>query len=95
MLDTVEKFKFKADIFENDFKRYLNGREDSINLLNKYVIILNLFGLSIRSIKLSLLPNLCMIFSVTTERIIIWFSLIGVDVKFVGIIRTQNKRKLS
>jgi len=39
MLDTVEKFKFKADIFENDFKRYLNGREDSINLLNKYVVM--------------------------------------------------------
>lgn len=39
MLDTVEKFKFKADIFENDFKRYLDGREDSINLLNKYVIL--------------------------------------------------------
>lgn len=41
MLDTVEKFKFKAEIFEADFKRYLDGREDSINLLNKYVIILN------------------------------------------------------
>lgn len=39
MMDTVEKFKFKADIFENDFKRYLDGREDSINLLNKYVKI--------------------------------------------------------
>lgn len=39
MLDTVEKFKLKADIFENDFKRYLNGREDSINLLNKYVVL--------------------------------------------------------
>lgn len=38
MLDTVEKFKFKADIFQDDFKRYLNGREDSIHLLNKYVI---------------------------------------------------------
>lgn len=39
MLETVEKFKFKADIFENDFKRYLDGREDSINLLNKYAVI--------------------------------------------------------
>lgn len=38
MLDTVEKFKFKAEIFENDFKRYLDGREDSISLLNKYAI---------------------------------------------------------
>lgn len=36
MLDTVEKFEFKANIFENDFKRYLDGREDSIKLLNKY-----------------------------------------------------------
>lgn len=40
MLDTVEKFKYKADIFENDFKRYLDGREDSINLLNKYVVVI-------------------------------------------------------
>lgn len=40
MLDTVEKFKYKASIFENDFRRYLDGREDSINLLNKYVVIL-------------------------------------------------------
>lgn len=40
MLDTVEKFKIKADIFETDFKRYLDGREDSIDLLNKYVTIL-------------------------------------------------------
>lgn len=39
MLDTVEKFKFKADIFENDYKRYLDGRGESINLLNKYVKI--------------------------------------------------------
>lgn len=37
MLDTVEKFKYKASIFEKDFKRYLDGREDSIKLLNKYV----------------------------------------------------------
>lgn len=42
MLDTVEKFKYKADIFENDFKQYLNGREDSINLLNKYVVMCNI-----------------------------------------------------
>lgn len=41
MLDTVEKFKFKAEIFETDFKRYLDGREDSIDLLNKYVMILS------------------------------------------------------
>ncbi|XP_050530865.1 RB1-inducible coiled-coil protein 1 [Daktulosphaira vitifoliae] len=36
MLDTVEKFKFKAEIFEMDFKRYLDGRDDSINLLNNF-----------------------------------------------------------
>lgn len=42
MLDTVDKFKYKADIFENDFKQYLNGREDSINLLNKYVVMFNI-----------------------------------------------------
>jgi len=41
MLDTVDKFKFKADIFEMDFKRYLDGREDCIKLLNKYDVILN------------------------------------------------------
>lgn len=38
MLDTVDKFKFKAEIFENDFKRYLDGREDSIDLLDKYAV---------------------------------------------------------
>lgn len=41
MLDTVEKFKFKADLFEIDFKRYLDGREHSISLLQKYVMRLN------------------------------------------------------
>jgi len=37
LLDTLEKFKIKANLFEKDFKRYLDGREDNINLLNKYV----------------------------------------------------------
>ncbi|XP_050438839.1 RB1-inducible coiled-coil protein 1 [Adelges cooleyi] len=41
MLDTVEKFKFKAEIFENDFKRYLEGREESMNLLNNFNNILS------------------------------------------------------
>ncbi|XP_025419378.1 RB1-inducible coiled-coil protein 1 isoform X2 [Sipha flava] len=52
MLDTVEKFKFKADIFENDFRRYLNGREDSINLLNNFNDIL------LEISKIPLLPAL-------------------------------------
>ncbi|VVC27128.1 Hypothetical protein CINCED_3A022427 [Cinara cedri] len=52
MLETVEKFKFKADIFENDFKRYLDGREDSINLLNNFNNIL------IEISKIPLLPAL-------------------------------------
>lgn len=38
MLDSIEKFKIKADLFESDFKRYLDGREDNIKLLNKYVL---------------------------------------------------------
>lgn len=43
MLDTVEKFEYKANIFENDFKHYLDGREDSIKLLNKYVTFVNCY----------------------------------------------------
>jgi hypothetical protein len=70
MLDTVEKFKFKADIFENDFRRYLNGREDSINLLNKYVLILNKIGISIYNIKLGPLPYLRTNFLITIECIL-------------------------
>lgn len=52
MLDTVDKFKYKADIFENDFKQYLNGREDSINLLNNFNDIL------IEISKIPMLPAL-------------------------------------
>lgn len=76
MLDTVEKFKFKAEVFENDFKRYLNGREDSIHLLNKYVLILNKIGISIHNTKLSPLPYLYTTFPVTIEYILFCFSLL-------------------